>query len=62
MIDYSTTVMQNVLGGFYPNINDIKYMNEEAMRLLNTDPLTKEQVNTLNNLIQISNILYNNTY
>lgn len=61
MIDYSTTVLQNVLGGFYPNINDIKYMNEEAMRLLNTDPLTKEQVNTLNNLIQISNILYNNT-
>ena len=61
MIDYSTTVLQNVLGGFYPNINDIKYMNEEAMRLLDTDPLTKEQVNTLNNLIQISNILYNNT-
>ena len=61
MIEYSSTVLQNVLHGFYPNINDIKYINQEAMRLLNTDPLNKDDVSILNNLIQISNILYNNT-
>lgn len=61
MIEYSSTVLQNVLHGFYPNMNDIKYINQEAMRLLNTDPLNKDDVSILNNLIQISNILYNNT-
>lgn len=61
MMEYSSSILQNTLHGLYPTIEDIKYINQEAIRLLNLINLGKEDLGILNNIIQISNILYNNT-
>lgn len=42
-------------------LQNTEYLNNEAMYLLNTEPLSNEEVNKLQILLSICNILYNDT-